>query len=401
MTIQIYDTTLRDGTQREGMALSIEDKLKIARELDAFGIPLIEGGWPGSNPKDAEFFRRARAERWHQATICAFGSTRRANAAVAGDPNIIALLNAGTEICTIVGKSWTLHVTDVLETTLDENLRMIAESVAYLRAQGRRVLYDAEHFFDGYRADPGYALATVRAAAEAGAECVILCDTNGGSLPGWVSKVVGEVVAAFERNKEQTNKEQNENQDAQRAPGTQSQGDEENGSRFVQRTPVLGSSELRRFLEARLPHYMVPSAFVQLDSLPLTPNGKLDRRALPQPDADRRDAEQTYVGPRVPVEEQLVGIWSAILGVEPIGIYDNFFQLGGHSLQASRMIAQVSETFQVDLPLRSFFEAPRIADLALVITQQRSVEIEQDELAQLLSQLEHLSEDEIKAFLSS
>ena len=209
MTIQIYDTTLRDGTQREGMALSVEDKLKIARELDAFGIPLIEGGWPGSNPKDAEFFRRARAEQWHQATICAFGSTRRANAAVAEDPNIIALLDAGTEICTIVGKSWTLHVTAVLETTLDENLRMIAESVAYLRSQGRRVLYDAEHFFDGYRADPAYALATIRAAAEAGAETVILCDTNGGSLPGWVAHVVHEVKSALAQYPEiNQNKEQ-------------------------------------------------------------------------------------------------------------------------------------------------------------------------------------------------
>jgi 2-isopropylmalate synthase len=194
MTIHIYDTTLRDGTQREGMALSVEDKLKIAHELDAFGIPFIEGGWPGSNPKDAEFFHRARAEQWQQATICAFGSTRRANAAVAEDPNIRALLEAETPICTIVGKSWTLHVTDVLETTLAENLRMIAESVAYLRSQGRRVFYDAEHFFDGYRADPAYALATVRAAAEAGAECVILCDTNGGSLPGWVSQTVATVV---------------------------------------------------------------------------------------------------------------------------------------------------------------------------------------------------------------
>ncbi|MBV9787222.1 MAG: citramalate synthase [Chloroflexi bacterium] len=208
MTIQIHDTTLRDGTQREGMALSVEDKLKIARELDAFGIPLIEGGWPGSNPKDAEFFRRARDEQWQQATICAFGSTRRANAAVAEDPNIIALLNAETEICTIVGKSWTLHVTAVLETTLDENLRMIAESVAYLRSQGRRVLYDAEHFFDGYRADPAYALATIRAAAEAGAETVILCDTNGGSLPGWVSKVVGEVKAALGEQRNKGTKEQ-------------------------------------------------------------------------------------------------------------------------------------------------------------------------------------------------
>jgi 2-isopropylmalate synthase len=219
MTIQIYDTTLRDGTQREGMALSVEDKLKIARELDGFGIPLIEGGWPGSNPKDAEFFRRAKSEQWQQATICAFGATRRANAAVADDPNIIALLEAETAICTIVGKSWTLHVTDVLETTLDENLRMIAESVAYLRSQGRRVLYDAEHFFDGYRADPAYALATIRAAAEAGAECIILCDTNGGSLPGWVGQVVGEVKAALEQNKAQQNREQRA-EDADLKPGS-------------------------------------------------------------------------------------------------------------------------------------------------------------------------------------
>lgn len=194
MTIQLYDTTLRDGTQREGMSLSVEDKLKIARELDTFGIPFIEGGWPGSNPKDAEFFRRAQTEPWQQATICAFGSTRRANAVVAYDPNIIALLDACTPVCTIVGKSWTLHVTHVLETTLDENLRMIAESVAYLRAQGRRVFYDAEHFFDGYRADPAYALATVKAAAEAGAEVVILCDTNGGALPDWITEVVTNIV---------------------------------------------------------------------------------------------------------------------------------------------------------------------------------------------------------------
>jgi 2-isopropylmalate synthase len=193
--IQLYDTTLRDGAQREGIALSAADKLKIAHALDAFGIPFIEGGWPGSNPKDAEFFQRARHERWQQATICAFGSTRRANAAAADDPNIVALLQAETAICTIVGKSWTLHVTDVLETTLDENLRMIADSVSYLRAQGRRVFYDAEHFFDGYRADPDYALRTVQAACEAGAECVILCDTNGGSLPDWVARVVGEVAA--------------------------------------------------------------------------------------------------------------------------------------------------------------------------------------------------------------
>jgi 2-isopropylmalate synthase len=194
MTIQLYDTTLRDGTQREGLSLSVEDKLKIARELDRFGIAFIEGGWPGSNPKDAEFFRRARNEQWQQATICAFGSTRRAHAEVASDPNICALLEAETEICTIVGKSWTLHVTHVLETTLEENIRMIADSVAHLRSQGRRVFYDAEHFFDGYRADPDYALATVKAAADAGAECVILCDTNGGSLPSWITEVVSAVT---------------------------------------------------------------------------------------------------------------------------------------------------------------------------------------------------------------
>ncbi|MBA3944744.1 MAG: citramalate synthase [Herpetosiphonaceae bacterium] len=190
MTIQIYDTTLRDGTQREGMSLSVEDKLKIARELDRFGIPFIEGGWPGSNPKDAEFFQRAKSEPWQQAAICAFGSTRRPGSEAANDANLKALIAAETLVCTLVGKSWTLHVTDVLETTLTENLAMIADSITYLRAQGRRVFYDAEHFFDGYRADPAYALATLHAAAEAGAECIILCDTNGGALPGFIGEVV-------------------------------------------------------------------------------------------------------------------------------------------------------------------------------------------------------------------
>ena len=193
MTIQLYDTTLRDGTQREGMALSVEDKIKIAHELDLLGIHYVEGGWPGSNPKDAEFFRRAREERWQQTTIAAFGSTRRAGVRVEDDANIRALLESGTEVVTLVGKSWTLHVEVVLRTTLEENLRMIHDSVAYLRAQGRRVFYDAEHFFDGYRANPEYALRTIAAAAGAGAECVILCDTNGGSLPGFVAEVVREV----------------------------------------------------------------------------------------------------------------------------------------------------------------------------------------------------------------
>jgi 2-isopropylmalate synthase len=189
MTIQIYDTTLRDGTQREGMSLSLADKLRIAHELDAFGIPFIEGGWPGSNPKDAEFFRAARDEHWQQATIAAFGSTRKAGSRVEDDPNIRALLESETKIVTLVGKSSTLHVEAVLETTLDENLRMIADSVAYLRSQGRRVFYDAEHFFDGYRLNPDYALATLRAAADAGAEIIILCDTNGGALPGDIGEV--------------------------------------------------------------------------------------------------------------------------------------------------------------------------------------------------------------------
>ena len=193
MTIQLYDTTLRDGTEREGMALSVEDKIKLVPELDLLGIHYVEGGWPGSNPKDAEFFRRAREERWQQTTIAAFGSTRRAGVRVEDDANIRALLESGTEVVTLVGKSWTLHVEVVLRTTLEENLRMIHDSVAYLRAQGRRVFYDAEHFFDGYRANPEYALRTIAAAAGAGAECVILCDTNGGSLPGFVAEVVREV----------------------------------------------------------------------------------------------------------------------------------------------------------------------------------------------------------------
>ncbi|MDQ5851764.1 MAG: citramalate synthase, partial [Chloroflexota bacterium] len=194
MSLQLYDTTLRDGAQREGIAFSAADKLRIAHELDALGIHFVEGGWPGSNPKDAEFFRLAREEHWQQTTITAFGSTRRAGSRVEDDANLRALLEAGTSVVTIVGKSWTLHVEAVLETTLDENLRMIGESVAYLRKEGRRVFYDAEHFFDGYRANRDYALQTLKAAADAGAECIILCDTNGGSLPGFVGDAVRDVA---------------------------------------------------------------------------------------------------------------------------------------------------------------------------------------------------------------
>jgi 2-isopropylmalate synthase len=183
MTIRLYDTTLRDGTQREGLSLSVEDKVKIARVLDRLGVSYIEGGWPGSNPKDADFFRRIREVPLSQARIAAFGSTRRAGIGCEADGNLRALRAAETPVVTVVGKSSTLHVDRVLETTRDENLRMIGESVAYLKAAGREVIYDAEHFFDGYDLDAEYALATLDAAAAAGADCLVLCDTNGGALP--------------------------------------------------------------------------------------------------------------------------------------------------------------------------------------------------------------------------
>jgi 2-isopropylmalate synthase len=194
--IQLYDTTLRDGTQREGVSLSCDDKLRIARRLDDLGVTFIEGGWPGSNPKDAEFFERARDLSWKHALVAAFGSTCRVGGGPEDDANIRALLDSGAPVCTVVGKTWTLHVKDVLRTTLDENLRIIEKSLAFLRERGRRVVYDAEHFFDGYRADPEYALETLRAAARGGAETLVLCDTNGGSLPWQVAEVVRTVKAA-------------------------------------------------------------------------------------------------------------------------------------------------------------------------------------------------------------
>lgn len=195
--IQIYDTTLRDGTQREGISLSCDDKLRIARKLDELGVAFIEGGWPGSNPKDAEFFDRAKNMTWQHALIAAFGSTCRVGGGPEDDANIKALLDAETPVCTVVGKTWTLHVTEVLRTTYDENLRIIEQSLAYLRAQGRRVIYDAEHFFDGYKADPAYALETLKAAVRGGAETVVLCDTNGGSMPWEVTQIVRAVRAAL------------------------------------------------------------------------------------------------------------------------------------------------------------------------------------------------------------
>jgi 2-isopropylmalate synthase len=193
MIIQLYDTTLRDGTQREGISLSLNDKLKIVRKLDDLGIHYVEGGWPGSNPKDAEFFAQVKGMQLKQAVVTAFGSTRRAGMAVEDDPNIRALLEAETHAVAVVGKSWDLHVSQVLSTTLEENLTMIADSVSYLKDRGREVIYDAEHFFDGYKAAPAYALRTLQAAEEARADCLVLCDTNGGTLPSQLVAIIEEV----------------------------------------------------------------------------------------------------------------------------------------------------------------------------------------------------------------
>lgn len=197
-SVKIYDTTLRDGTQREGISYTVLDKLRIAKRLDAFGVSYIEGGWPGSNPRDAEFFQRAREESFSHAKLTAFGMTRRAANAPENDPNLLALLEAGSPVCTLFGKSWTLHVTEVLRTSLDQNLVMIEDSVNFLKTSGREVIYDAEHFFDGYAADPAYALETLKAAARGGATCLVLCDTNGGTLPWRIEEVVRTVVGEFQ-----------------------------------------------------------------------------------------------------------------------------------------------------------------------------------------------------------
>src|SRR5690348_16800619 len=197
MTVRLYDTTLRDGTQREGLSLSVDDKLKIARALDRLGVSYIEGGWPGSNPKDAEFFERVREAPLAHARVAAFGSTRRPATRCEDDPSLRALVSADTPVVTLVGKASTLHVDRVLETSREENLRMIEESVAFFARLGREVVYDAEHFFDGYRCDSAYALETLAAAADAGAAWLVLCDTNGGELPDAVAERVAEVRSRF------------------------------------------------------------------------------------------------------------------------------------------------------------------------------------------------------------
>jgi 2-isopropylmalate synthase len=192
--VEIYDTTLRDGSQQVGLDLTVADKLHVAEALDSLGVDVIEGGWPGSNPKDAEFFERARHLELRNAVLAAFGATRLPGRYVEDDASLAALLAAETPIVTLVGKSWTLHVDEALRTTRAENLAMVADSVGYMAAAGRRVVFDAEHFFDGYQADRGYALDVLAAAAEAGADTLVLCDTNGGTLPDDVGRIVAEVA---------------------------------------------------------------------------------------------------------------------------------------------------------------------------------------------------------------
>jgi 2-isopropylmalate synthase len=194
--VDVYDTTLRDGTQQEGMSLTVEDKLRVAEQLDHLGVAFIEGGWPGANPKDEEFFKRAISElHLGHATLVAFGSTRRPRVAAGDDEVLRHLTTAGTSAVCIVAKSSDLHVTEALRTTLDEAVAMASDSVAFLRSAGLRVFFDAEHFFDGYRRDPEFALRVLSAAEEAGAEALVLCDTNGGTLPDEVERIVSEVRA--------------------------------------------------------------------------------------------------------------------------------------------------------------------------------------------------------------
>jgi 2-isopropylmalate synthase len=197
--VEIYDTTLRDGSQQVGLDLTVADKLRVAVALDGLGVDVIEGGWPGSNPKDAEFFERVKSLEFRHAQLAAFGATRLPRRGVDDDANLAALLAAQTPIVTLVGKAWTLHVAEALRTTREENLAMVAESVAYMAAAGRRVVFDAEHFFDGYRADRGYALEVLAAAADAGASTLALCDTNGGTLPDDVAAIVADVAAGVGR----------------------------------------------------------------------------------------------------------------------------------------------------------------------------------------------------------
>ena len=197
--VEIYDTTLRDGAQLEGISLTVDDKLRIAEQLDNLGVHYIEGGWPGANPKDVEFFERAKEElTLKHSRLVAFGSTRRVNGDAQNDPTLANLVAAGTSTVCIVGKSWDYHVTEALRTSLDEGIAMVADSIKFLKDQGLEVFFDAEHFFDGYKANPEYALQVLEGAAVAGADCLVLCDTNGGSLPFQIEETVASVVNHLE-----------------------------------------------------------------------------------------------------------------------------------------------------------------------------------------------------------
>ena len=195
--VVLYDTTLRDGTQGENIILSLADKLRVARMLDEYGLPYIEGGWPGSNPKDVEFFAAARKMTWQRAKLAAFGSTRHRATTAASDPNLVELVRAETPVVTIFGKSWLLHVTEVLGATPAENLDMIADSVGFIVGHGRETIYDAEHFFDGWRGDRDYAISTLRAARDAGALTLVLCDTNGGTLTSDLLTIIADAQSAL------------------------------------------------------------------------------------------------------------------------------------------------------------------------------------------------------------
>jgi len=195
--VLIYDTTLRDGTQGEHISFSAEEKLRIAQRLDDMGFHYIEGGWPGSNPKDMRFFELARDVKFKNARLTAFGSTRRVGTSPEDCPNLKALLQAETPAVTIVGKTWDLHATEILGASLEENLLMIQDSVEYLKSNGKEVMYDAEHFFDGYKSNPGYALKTVQTALSAGADMIVLCDTNGGTLTGELTEILSEVASSI------------------------------------------------------------------------------------------------------------------------------------------------------------------------------------------------------------
>ncbi len=195
--IQIYDTTLRDGTQGEEIHFSAEDKLKIARRLDDMGVAYIEGGWPGSNPKDERFFRIVKGVEFKNAKITAFGSTRKPGNSCEEDQNIRALMDAETQSVTIVGKTWDMHAREILGVSLDENLKMIDESIRYLKKAGKEVIFDAEHFFDGYRNNPSYAIRCLKVAEDAGSDIIVLCDTNGGTMPHELGNIIDEVKSTI------------------------------------------------------------------------------------------------------------------------------------------------------------------------------------------------------------